>query len=140
MIRPVRRTWPNRKEAILRKRPCHDWTATGNRARLMTDAEWLVSTNLPAMLDALGERLSVRKARLFVCACCRRLEAVSAHGDTAAIVQIGERAADGAVPPRELSYQEVEADKRLTNSGCPYRERGLLCRCLQRIAGRPGAR
>jgi hypothetical protein len=84
--------------------------------------------------------MSVRKARLFVCACCRRLGPVAALEETAAVVEIGERAADGAIPAGELSYQLANAHKR---SGVDVRlhpERSLQRHCLARIVGRAGAR
>lgn len=37
----------------------------------MTEAEWMQSTDLLAMLDALGGEVSDSKLRLFACACCR---------------------------------------------------------------------
>ena len=37
----------------------------------MTEAEWMKSTDLSAMLNALGGEVSDSKLRLFACACCR---------------------------------------------------------------------
>jgi hypothetical protein len=39
----------------------------------VTEAEWLQSTDLNAMLDALGGEVPDSKLRLFACACCRRI-------------------------------------------------------------------
>jgi hypothetical protein len=38
----------------------------------VTEAEWMRSTDLDAMLEALGGAVSDSKLRLFACACCRR--------------------------------------------------------------------
>jgi hypothetical protein len=106
----------------------------------MTDAEWLVTTDFPGMVAALGDRVSVRKARLFACACCRQVEPVAALDRTAAIVETGEQAADGDLPPGELSYRLLEATKRWGNPPRPSLERALLRHCLIRIVGRAAAR
>jgi hypothetical protein len=37
----------------------------------MTEAQWMKSTDLRAMLDALGGEVSDSKLRLFACLCCR---------------------------------------------------------------------
>lgn len=37
----------------------------------MTEAEWLASTDLSALLRHIGASCNARKARLFACACCR---------------------------------------------------------------------
>jgi hypothetical protein len=39
----------------------------------VTEAEWMRSTDLGAMLEALGGEVSDTKLRLFACACCRRI-------------------------------------------------------------------
>lgn len=39
----------------------------------MTETEWMRSTDLSAMLEALGGEVSDSKLRLFACACCRRI-------------------------------------------------------------------
>jgi hypothetical protein len=39
----------------------------------VTEAEWMRSSDLSAMLDALGGEVSDSKLRLFACACCRRI-------------------------------------------------------------------
>ena len=39
----------------------------------MTEAEWTCSTDLWAMIEALGDEASDSRLRLFACACCRRI-------------------------------------------------------------------
>jgi hypothetical protein len=39
----------------------------------VTEAEWMRSTDLSAMLEALGGEVSDSKLRLFSCSCCRRI-------------------------------------------------------------------
>jgi hypothetical protein len=106
----------------------------------MTDAEWLATTDFPGMIAALGDRVSVRKARLFACACCRQVESIWALQDAAAIVEIGERAADGAVTPGELSYQLTEAEKRRVPLARFNSVSQVQFYCLRPIVGRAGAR
>src|SRR5262249_19134696 len=38
----------------------------------MTRSDWMQSTDLSVMLEALGGQVSDNKLRLFACACCRR--------------------------------------------------------------------
>jgi hypothetical protein len=70
----------------------------------MTEAEWSVCKQPLDMLDALREsvRLSERKARLFVAACCRRdWPLMPAEGSRRA-VEAAERYADGVAGERDL--------------------------------------
>src|SRR5438876_1010845 len=39
----------------------------------VTEAQWMQSTDLSAMLEALGGEVSDSRLRLFACACCRRI-------------------------------------------------------------------
>jgi hypothetical protein len=68
----------------------------------MTRAEWLEGTDARLMLEAVRGKVSERKLRLFVCACCRRywgrLDAL--HREA---VEAAERYADGRATRRELA-------------------------------------
>lgn len=68
----------------------------------MTEAEWLACSDPLRMLAFLSEAgKSVRKARLFLVACCARIEhLLSEKGKRA--VAAGERFADGLISEREM--------------------------------------
>lgn len=68
----------------------------------MTEAEWFGCVAPTPMLDALGDRASARKLRLFACACCRRLEAPLPHLWNPAALDTAERFADGRASGDEL--------------------------------------
>ncbi len=65
----------------------------------MTEAEWLVCEDPPAMLRALSDRASDRKLRLFTTICCRRVQqkcGASLESENAvSYVAVLERRADG---------------------------------------------
>jgi hypothetical protein len=71
----------------------------------VTEAEWLASANARMMLKFLGPRASGRytrrKARLFMCACCRRVWGLTPPGPGRAAVEVAERLADGLVGQAE---------------------------------------
>jgi hypothetical protein len=64
--------------------------------------EWLACADAGRMLAWLRGRLSERKLRLFVCACCRRLPHVMEDGRNVVAVEAEELYADGLVPKREV--------------------------------------
>jgi hypothetical protein len=81
----------------------------------MTEAEWLACPDPQAMLDFLDRKASVRKLRLFPCACSRRLwPALSDKARRS--VEVAELFADGQASPQELRdargpcYSGVRAD------------------------------
>jgi hypothetical protein len=66
----------------------------------MTEAEWLACNDPDPMLEFLRDKSSDRKLRLFACACCRALSAVS-DSDVCEAVQVAEQYADGLITPEE---------------------------------------
>jgi hypothetical protein len=68
----------------------------------MTEAEWLVCADLYAMLRHLHERVSVRKMRLFACACCRRVTHLYPDPRLNEATETVERHAEGRATDAEL--------------------------------------
>src|SRR5947209_7137536 len=78
----------------------------------MNADQWQTCLDPVAMLNALPTTMaSVRKLRLFVCACARHFEERIPEGVARTALAIAEQAADGAVPPKEVSYHSVEVEK-----------------------------
>jgi len=61
----------------------------------MNEAEWLACGNPETMLKALRERASVRKLRLFACACVRRIWHLLVSPNSRRAVEVMERFVDG---------------------------------------------
>lgn len=75
----------------------------------MTEAEWLAGTDLNAMLEFLGDKVSPRKLRLFACACCRRVWDMLTEPASRQAVAVAERYADGLATKDELMAARNEA-------------------------------
>jgi hypothetical protein len=75
---------------------------------VMTEAEWMGSTDMDALIKALGRKPSRRKRRLFGCACCRRIWAFIPV-EHRATVEVAEQFADGLVGEAELERHERTA-------------------------------
>src|SRR4051794_33865241 len=67
----------------------------------MTEAEWLASEDPQPMLAFVRERIGERKARLFACACCRRVWDRLSHERSRRAVEVAERFADGLATPQQ---------------------------------------
>jgi hypothetical protein len=70
----------------------------------VTESQWLAATDPAEMVDWLDQagRLSERKARLFMVACCRRLWPQVMGGLGARAVKVAERYADGGATEADL--------------------------------------
>jgi hypothetical protein len=70
----------------------------------MTEAEWEGGTDPLPMLTFLkgAKRLTARKARLFVCACCRRIWPLLGEEGSRKAVEVAERFADGLATSNQL--------------------------------------
>lgn len=75
----------------------------------LTEEDWLASTDLTAMVDFLGERLSDRKYRLFACACCRQVWTLISDERCRQAVETAERFADGQALKSALSAARAAA-------------------------------
>jgi hypothetical protein len=64
----------------------------------MTEAEWLMETSPRRMLLYPCGRTSIRKLRLFACACCRRVWPLLTDERSRWAVAVAERYTDGLVP------------------------------------------
>jgi hypothetical protein len=76
---------------------------------MMTEGEWLSSSDPQEMLLTLRGRIGARKLRLFACACCRRawhLIPTQAHR----AVEAAERYADGLADAEELYLARMAAE------------------------------
>ena len=63
----------------------------------MTDAEWLAVKDPTTLLFRGRFAATVRKLRLFACACCRRIEGVLADDRLRALIDVAEQIADGTI-------------------------------------------
>src|ERR1700730_18030048 len=80
----------------------------------MNADEWQTCLDFEAMLNALPTVMATfRKLRLFACACARHFEDLIPEGVARRALAVAEQAADGVVPPREVSYHLVELDKKV---------------------------
>lgn len=75
----------------------------------MTQAEWLTCCFPPGMVEAVRNDTSIRKLRLFACACCRAVDDLRADPRYAAAIETAERFADGGATATELAEARTEA-------------------------------
>src|SRR5262245_56721421 len=68
----------------------------------MTEDQWFTETNVYTMLKRVERRMSARKYRLFVTACCRALQDETTPPRARQAVDILERGADGLAVASEL--------------------------------------
>jgi hypothetical protein len=75
----------------------------------MTEADWLASTDLDAMLGFLKDRVSLRQLRLFACACCRQVWDQLTDPRSRKAVELSELFADGRIDAGSLADARKEA-------------------------------
>jgi hypothetical protein len=87
----------------------------------MTEQEWLEGTDPQLLLDYVQRDASTRKARLFGCACCRRIWHLLRDVRSRQGVETAERFADHAVKRKELHRANMNAStvvRAATANGC----------------------
>jgi hypothetical protein len=83
----------------------------------MTEAEWLACANPQKMLNYLGERVSDRKVRLFVVACCRRNWDWMTDETLRRAVETAEAFADGKASQKKRGAAYSAARRRAAQLG-----------------------
>jgi hypothetical protein len=80
----------------------------------MTEAEWQSCSNPAVMLQFLGGKASERKRRLFLVACCRRIEPLLNDERSRRLIAVSEQYADGAADLGDLlaAWEEAEEARR----------------------------
>jgi hypothetical protein len=100
----------------------------------MKDSDWQTGRDPWDMLEFLGssDRFSVRKARLFAVACCRRIWPALADERSKRLVELTERYADGLT-----SYGQVAAayDQHDTAESCYTVKAGWWAVCYAAVPG-----
>jgi hypothetical protein len=86
------------------------WSSLMGEPRLMTETEWLTSVNPVPMLEYLGRNASVRKLRLFACACCRRHWPAFVDEAARAAVDTAERQAEGNLTVEQWQAARAQAE------------------------------
>ncbi len=75
----------------------------------MTESEWLNGVDPGPMLAFITGKVSERKLRLFMCACCRRIWDILDAEPFRNAVEVAERYADGLAGSEELESSRVQA-------------------------------
>jgi hypothetical protein len=94
----------------------------------MTETEWLACNDVEKMLIFLRDYVTVRKLRLFGCACCRRISSLIVDRRSRDAVEIAEQYADGKTGRKELAISRMMAEQarleaiefRIHRSDDPY--------------------
>ncbi|MCI0457932.1 MAG: hypothetical protein L0Z62_13275 [Gemmataceae bacterium] len=79
----------------------------------MSEQQWLKARYPSQMRKLLGRKASVRKLRLFACACVRQLAHLLPDERSRRALEVGELYADGLVDRREMAEAEGEAMQAL---------------------------
>src|SRR5581483_6138827 len=86
------------------------------RSRNMTEATWLSSTDAEAMLEFLRGKISERKLRLFLLACCRRVWGRSPDEATLVALESAECFAETPAQAKK-SYIRVRGGQAVIDCG-----------------------
>ena len=88
----------------------------------MDERKWMVASEVPGMLSFLGKKASVRKRRLFACACVRRIWSLLDDLRSRQAVEVAEGFADGKVDKEtaKSAQREAGAASRATPKGRWY--------------------
>lgn len=70
----------------------------------ITEAEWLRGSDPGPMIQHLKDRTSPRQARLFACACCRRVWRLFSNERHKQAVEAAERFADNQIDAKQLQH------------------------------------
>jgi hypothetical protein len=79
----------------------------------MTEAEWLACTDPTPMLEYLRDKVSNRRLRLLVCACCRQFQGWLTDERSLVALKAGELYADQRASRRDLLRIEIVAGEVL---------------------------
>lgn len=96
----------------------------------MDEAEWRICNEPMEMLHALREISTMRKLRLFACACCRLVWPLLSDSRSRSVVEVAEQFADGLIDAkalegaREAAYS-VHANTSPPDSGFADSARGM---------------
>jgi hypothetical protein len=107
----------------------------------MTDAQWLACSDPRPLLAEVSGRISPRKVRLLICACCRRVWDLLLDERCRRAVEVAERYADGRADDATLEVARRGADatyQRGRGQGGPlaFRHCGAAHLALQATARR----
>jgi hypothetical protein len=85
----------------------------------MNESDWDQSTDLQALLTAVGNKLDARKGRLFACGCCRLVWPLLADPASRRAIEVSEDYAEGRVNARDLAraWRECWAADRPDSAG-----------------------
>jgi hypothetical protein len=100
----------------------------------MNEAEWVTCLAPAPMLDHLHGRISERKMRLFVQACCRRVRQLFHEPPLRKAFGVAERFAEGAATAEELADANRAAVAAFAGWGNPDPERHPAAACASAAA------
>lgn len=88
----------------------------------MTEAEWLAAASPEPIYKFLADRVSLRKWRLFACACCRRQWHWVEDTPAAKAVEVAELFADGRATEKRLRAAQKLAQDTARDRYAEYRQ------------------